>query len=64
MSLRREQYQALLRTKQLLRDLTLPATRPKTVKELRSRVFSCLRHWPALRENGEPMFSQDPFSDE
>jgi hypothetical protein len=61
MSLRYEQYWSLRRTREFLRDLLHPSTRPKTVKELRTRASSCLRHYPFLEESGKPMFSQDEF---
>ena len=60
MSLKYEQYRALLRTREFLRDLLLP-TRPKKAKEIKARAYSCLRHFPFLKENGEPMWSQDNF---
>lgn len=62
MSLYREQTRALATTRDLLYDLLAPKQRPKTVKELKLRVHQALRHFPPLRENGEPMFSQDNFS--
>lgn len=62
MSLRYEQYYALRKTKDFLHDLLIPKNRPKTVKEMRERVFSCLRHFPPLDEDGEPYFSQDKFT--
>ena len=61
MSLRYEQYRALRRTREFLRDLLHPSTRPKTVKDLRGRASACLRHFPFLEESGKPMFSQDEF---
>lgn len=61
MSLRFEQYNSLLMTRRFMRDLLDPQKRPKTVKETRARVCQCLRHFPLLRETGEPMFSQDSF---
>jgi hypothetical protein len=61
MSLRYEQRAALLKARDLLRDLLDPQRRPKTVKELRQRASSALRHYPALDERGEPMWSQDNF---
>jgi hypothetical protein len=61
MSLRFEQRRALLKARDLLRDLLHPSTRPKTVKELRERAGSALRHYPFLDERGEPMWSQDEF---
>jgi hypothetical protein len=61
MSLRFEQRRALLKARNLLRDLLHPSTRPKTVKELRERAYSALRHFPFLDERGEPLWSQDEF---
>ena len=61
MSLRNEQYWALKKTRQFLSDLLFPKTRPKSVKELRDRVFSCTRHFPPLDEHGKPHFSKDDF---
>jgi hypothetical protein len=54
-SLRHEQRRALLKARDLLRDLLHPSTRPKTVKELRERARCALRHYPFLDERGEPM---------
>ena len=62
MSLRYEQYRSLRMTRDLLYDLLNPPTRPRTVKLLRERVLSCLRHYPPLRPDGEPLFSRDDFS--
>jgi hypothetical protein len=61
MSLRFEQRNALLKARDLLRALLHPSTRPKTVKELRERAYSALRHFPFLDERGEPLWSQDEF---
>jgi hypothetical protein len=61
MSLRFEQRRALLRSRELLYDLLNPQKRPKTVKEMRQRVSSALRHFPFLTEQGEPMWSNDEF---
>jgi hypothetical protein len=61
MSLRFEQRRALLKARQLLRDCLDPKKRPKTVKELRERAYSALRHYPFLDERGEPLWSQDEF---
>jgi hypothetical protein len=48
-------------TREFLHDLLQSDTRPKTVKELKERARRCLRHYPFLKEDGEPMFSQDDF---
>ncbi len=63
MSLKYEQRRALLKARDLLRDLLHPSTRPKTVKELRERASSALRHYPFLTEKGEPMWSNDEFDE-
>ena len=62
-SLRYEQRAALLKARDLLRDLLDPQRRPKTVKELRQRVSSAVRHFPPLDERGEPLWSMDEFDD-
>lgn len=61
MSLKHEQCYALYKTREFLRDLLHHSTRPKTVKEIKDRAYSCLRHFPFLKDNGEPIFSQDGF---
>ena len=63
MSLRFEQYSALLRSREFLRDLLTTDKYPKTKKEMRERAHRCLRHYPFLETSGKPMFSQDPFPD-
>jgi hypothetical protein len=63
MSLRHEQRRALLRSRDLLCDLLDTQKRPKTVKEMRVRVLSAIRHFPFLDERGEPMWSQDEFDE-
>lgn len=61
MSLRYEQYRALDRTRNLLLDLLDPEKRPRSVKLLRGRVMGCLRHFPPLAVDGEPLFGKDDF---
>jgi hypothetical protein len=61
MSLRFEQRRSLLKVRTLLYDLLNPQRRPKTVKELRQRVSSAVRHFPPLDERGEPLWSMDEF---
>jgi hypothetical protein len=63
MSLKFEQRAALLKARELLYDLMNPQKRPKTVKELKRRASSALRHFPFLDERGEPLWSQDEFDD-
>ena len=62
MSLRYEQYDSLTRTREFLRSLLTPETRPKTVKELREKAHRCLRHFPTLHESGQPLWSLDDFT--
>jgi hypothetical protein len=61
MSLRYEQRRALLKARELLWDMLDRNKRPKTMKELRMRVCSAMRHFPPLDERGEPIWSQDNF---
>jgi hypothetical protein len=61
MSLRHEQYHALKKTQDFLRDLLFTDTRPKKVSELKARAHSCLRHFPFLDDDGKPLFSKDGF---
>ena len=61
MSLRYEQHRALLMSRDFLLDLLQPSKRPKTVKEMKERARRCLRHFPPLKEDGEPLFSGDSF---
>jgi len=63
MSLRYEQYSALLKSKEFLLDLLYPNKRPKTIKELKQRSLDCLRHFPPLDEQGKPILSNDSFMD-
>jgi hypothetical protein len=62
MSLRHEQHTSLLITREFLLDLLNTSTRPKTVKELKTRAQRCLRHYPPLDVDGNPIFSNDGFS--
>lgn len=61
MSLRAEQYNALARTREFMRDLLTAEGRPKTIKEMKERVWRCLKHFPPLTADGKPLFSRDPF---
>ena len=63
MSLRYEQYNSLMRTQELLRNLLTVEDYPKTKKKMRKRASACLRHFPFLHKNGQPMWSQDTFTD-
>jgi|694.fasta_scaffold06436_19 hypothetical protein len=62
MSLRFEQYNSLKKTRKFLQDLLHHSTRPKKVSDISKQASSCLRHFPFLKENGEPMFSNDNFN--
>ena len=59
MSIRIEQYRALKMAKEFLFDLLDPKNTPRVPGDVRRSASRCLRHYPALRDNGEPMFSKD-----
>jgi hypothetical protein len=61
MSLRYEQFQALLRTREFLRLLMTPA-RPRAAKVIRREAAACLRHYPLLTATGRPVFSEDDLT--
>ena len=58
MSLRYEQRRALQATREFLRQLLVPGKR-WTKTDLRRCAYGCLRHFPYLKANGEPLWSQD-----
>ena len=60
MSLRYEQYSALSRSRQFLRELLSGPRLP--MKELRKRASGCLKHFPFLTEQGQPIWSRDTFT--
>jgi len=59
MSIRIEQYRSLLETREFLFALLDPSQTPRVPRAVRERASWCLRHFPFLRDNGEPEFSQD-----
>jgi len=59
MSLKYEQYRSLHHTRHFLRDIMIGPRMP--TKVLRERASRCLRHYPFLARNGEPIFSMDDF---
>jgi len=60
MSIRHEQYRSLHYTRKFLcRLLCKPMLK---TSEIREEAARCLRHYPLLEKNGEPIFSNDPFS--
>lgn len=61
MSIKSEQFYSLVKTQEFLRDLLTVDQYPKTKKEMRDRAYRCLRHFPYLKDTGEPMFSRDDF---
>lgn len=61
MSLRQEQYWAIQRTRDFLREL-LRWKGYMNKKEVRERAYRCLKHFPFLHENGQPMWSKDEFT--
>ena len=62
MSLRFEQYSALLRSKEFMRSLLDPKATPRIPRSIRETAYRCLRHYPFLEENGKPVFSRDSFN--
>ena len=63
MSLRDEQYRALARTRGFLVTLLDPSIKYKT-SELRREAAACLKHFPPLSTEGEPMWSRDHFTED
>ena len=61
MSLKHEQYMSLMRTRELLYDMLNGKYFPKTRREQRELASRCLRHFPVLKDTGEPVFSADNF---
>jgi hypothetical protein len=61
-SLRYEQYRALLYTRDFMRDLLTVEAYPKTKREMRERARACLRHFPLLYESGQPIWSRDDLT--
>jgi len=65
MSLRYEQYNSLKQTRELLRSLMYSETFvTKSVNELREEAHRCFRHFPPLHESGQPLWSQDEFTED
>lgn len=60
MSLKYEQYRALKETRNLLYDL-VSGNFILRKKDLKQMAHDCVKHFPALRESGEPIFSRDDF---
>jgi len=46
MTLPNERRMAVIRTEEFLKDLMDPKKTPRVPKEIRSRAYSCLRHFP------------------
>jgi hypothetical protein len=64
MSLKYEQYNSLKMTRDFLR-LVMQSKKPKSImewNEFKVTAAGCLRHYPFLKEDGEPMFSKDNFT--
>ena len=59
MSIRIEQYRALKMTKEFLFEMLDSKKTPRVPGDVRRRASRCLRHYPPLFQNGEPMFSKD-----
>lgn len=62
MSLRYEQYRALIYARDFLRALLDPKQTPRVPRRVRAEACRCLRHYPFLDEHGAPMFSNDTLS--
>jgi len=62
MSLRYEQRQSLLRTREFLYQLLDPRKTPRVPRSIRQEAGRCLRHYPMLYPDGTPLWSKDPFS--
>ncbi len=64
MSLRYEQYNALKKTRAFLSNILCVGTDIKSLKAMRNAASDCLKHFPPLYENGQPVFSQDEFTED
>ena len=62
MSLRYEQYRSLAMTRDLLRDLATSRATSPAFRIMRGRASACLRHFPPLMVDGEPLFSRDSLT--
>jgi len=62
MSLRYQQYNALKKTKDLLKEIL--SNKELDINELVRKTNECLNHFPPLNENGKPYFSYDEFTSE
>ncbi len=58
MSVKIEQHRSLKYVRELLYDWLDPKKRPKGVEQMRQRIFSAMRHYPPLKEDGEPIWSK------
>ena len=63
MSLRYEQYNALLRTREFLRELIRWEGRMNK-GEVRKKACACLHHYPFLDKKGQPYWSRDPYTED
>ncbi len=64
MSLRYEQYRSLQYTRKFLYDYLQKETRPKNITETKAHIVCCLRHFPPLHNNGQPIFSKDDLTED
>jgi len=58
MSLKDEQFRSLQMTRDFLYIMLDSQRRPKKVSEIREMALRCLRHYPVLKDDGEPVFSK------
>jgi len=63
MSLKYEQKRALKQSRDFLRELLTVDGFPKSKKELRQRASNCLRHFPFLDKDNNPIWSNDDLSE-
>ncbi len=59
MSIKREQYYSLKLTREFLFEILSMKSREIKLSTLKQKASRCLRHYPALRDSGEPVFSKN-----
>lgn len=64
MSQRTKQYNSLKRTYRLLMDLRIPKNSPGVPLEIRSKAFRCIKNFPPLDDEGQPIFAPDGITND
>lgn len=59
-----DQYKTIRRARNFLRSLLDPKETPKLPRKYRTEAYRCLRHFPTLHDSGQPIWSQDPFTED